>query len=94
MFESAFEVSPRKVVIIVEVDEHVKQGLDVVTPRFIVSPAGVERGEHEVSREVGQVLLGHVLCFPLNAFGQVELTETKIDQIDFRWVLKADQNIL
>ena len=51
LFESPFEVSPRQIVIVIEVDHQIEDRFNVVSSGLVVSSARVKRGEHEVSRE-------------------------------------------
>ncbi len=55
LLECALEISPWEVIIVVEVDHKVEDGFDVISPRFVVTAAWIERGEHEVAREVCQI---------------------------------------
>jgi hypothetical protein len=84
------KVSPRQITFIEEVNHDVHEGLNIISPTLIISPATIETSKQEVATKLLSVNLLHMSPILV----EVPASQSKIDEINQRWVLVPDQNII
>ena len=84
------KVAPGQITFIEEINHDVHQRLNIISPALIISPATIETGKQKVAAKLLSVYLLDMSLILV----KVPASQSKIDQINQRWVFVPYQNVV
>lgn len=80
---------PRQGIIVQKVNHYIHYWLDIVSSTFRISPATIQRRKHEITWK----FIYELFWSMGTVFFKISARKTKVNQINFLWVLISNKNI-